>query len=222
MQEVSVVKELYIVKERAFLKGYFLFKRLFDVLISLTGIIILFPILFIVYFLIKIEDGGNVFFTQDRIGKNGELFKMYKFRSMVVDADKVLKEMLKDPELRREYQKNMKLENDPRITKVGKFIRKTSIDELPQLINVLKGEMSFIGNRPYLPREKAYIGNYYDDIVKTKPGITGYWQVAGRSNISFNERLKLESYYSNNFNLILDMKIFFLTFYVVFLSRGAE
>ena len=116
----------------------------------------------------------------------------------------------------------MKLKNDPRITNVGKFIRKTSIDELPQLINVLKGDMSLIGNRPYLPREKEDMSTFYNDIIKTKPGITGYWQVSGRSNVTFEERCKLESYYSNNFNFLLDLKIFFLTFYVVIFSKGAE
>ena len=105
----------------------------------------------------------------------------------------------------------MKLKNDPRITKIGKLLRKTSLDELPQLINVVKGEMSLIGNRPYLPREKEDMGKSYEEIIKTKPGITGYWQVKGRSNITFKERLKLESYYSNNANLLLDIKIFFLT-----------
>ena len=160
--------------------------------------------------------------TQERIGKNGETFKLYKFRSMVKNADQILMEMLKDPELEKEYKKNMKLHNDPRITKIGKFLRKTSIDELPQLINVLKGEMSLIGNRPYLPREKDDIGEYYQDIIKTKPGITGYWQVNGRSSLSFNDRCKLESHYSNNVTLALDLKIFFLTFYVVLTGKGAE
>jgi undecaprenyl-phosphate galactose phosphotransferase len=141
---------------------------------------------------------------------------------MVPNADEVLKELLKDPKIKKEYKKNMKLKNDPRITKIGKVIRKTSIDELPQLVNVLKGEMSLIGNRPYLPREIDDMGEYYDEIIKTKPGITGYWQVSGRSKISFEDRCKLESYYSNNLNLLLDIKIFFLTFYVVFKNEGAE
>ena len=140
-----------------------------------------------------------------------------------MNAEQVLEDLMaKDVDIRNEYLTNKKLENDPRITKMGKFIRKTSIDELPQLINVLKGDMSLIGNRPYLPREKDDMGIYYEDIVKTKPGITGYWQVNGRSNVTFKERCQMESYYSNNFSLLLDIKIFFLTFYVVLFGKGAE
>ena len=142
---------------------------------------------------------------------------------MVVDADEILKELIKnDKEAREEYKLNKKFKNDPRITKMGKILRKTSLDELPQLINVLKGDMSLIGNRPYLPREKEDMGNYFDEIVKTKPGITGYWQVNGRSNTTFEERLKLEEYYSSHANICLDIKILFKTVYVVLFHKGAE
>jgi len=167
-------------------------------------------------------DFTSIFYTQERIGKNGKSFKLYKFRSMVHNADEILEEMLKDPKINEEYKKNMKLPNDPRITKVGKLIRKTSIDELPQFINVLKGDMAVIGNRPYLPREKQDMGKYYKEIIVSRPGITGYWQTAGRNNISFRQRLKLESYYSSHMNLILDFKIFVMTFYVVLFGRGAH
>jgi len=201
---------------------YLIFKRTFDFIAALMALILLSPIFIIVAILIKREDKGHVFLAQERIGKNGENFKLYKFRSMVENADEILMELLKDPKIEKEYKKNMKLKNDPRITKIGKILRKTSLDELPQLINVLKGEMSLIGNRPYLPREKKDMDSYYEDIIKTKPGITGYWQVNGRSNLSFKERLKLESYYSNNATLSLDIKIFFLTFYVVITGKGAE
>ena len=201
---------------------YLIFKRTFDFIAALMALILLSPIFIIVAILIKREDKGHVFLAQERIGKNGENFKLYKFRSMVENADEILMELLKDPKIEKEYKKNMKLKNDPRITKIGKILRKTSLDELPQLINVLKGEMSLIGNRPYLPREKKDMGSYYEDIIKTKPGITGYWQVNGRSKLSFKERLKLESYYSNNATLSLDIKIFFLTFYVVLTGKGAE
>ena len=142
---------------------------------------------------------------------------------MVPNADEVLAKLLKeDKEAAKEYKINKKLENDPRITKMGKILRKTSIDELPQLINVLKGDMSLIGNRPYLPREKEDMGDYYNDILKTKPGLTGYWQVSGRSNTTFEERLKLEKYYSNHSSLKLDIKIFFKTFKVVLLHKGSK
>ena len=124
--------------------------------------------------------------------------------------------------MRKEYRKTKKLKNDPRITKVGKLIRKTSIDELPQLINIFIGNMSLIGNRPYLPREKEDMGLYFNSIVKTKPGLTGYWQVNGRSDTTFEKRLELESYYSNHCSLKLDIKIFFKTFKVVLFHGGAE
>lgn len=203
-------------------KIYLFIKRVFDILGSSLGLLLLSPLFIIVGTFIKLEDKGNVFLVQERIGKNGKIFKFYKFRSMVHNADDILMEMLKDPKIKKEYKKNMKLSNDPRITKIGNFIRKTSIDELPQLFNVLKGDMSLIGNRPYLPREIKEMGKYYEDIVLSKPGITGYWQVSGRSKISFKDRLKLEKFYSKNMSLLLDIKIFFLTFYVVFKGRGAE
>ena len=199
-------------------------KRLFDIVLSLIGCIFLLPIALIVkisYILNK--DYESIFFSQDRIGKNGKTFKFYKFRSMVVNADEVLKELLKnDKEARKEYKLNKKFKNDPRITKMGKILRITSLDELPQLINVLKGDMSLIGNRPYLPREKEDMGQYFDTIVKTKPGLTGYWQVNGRSNTTFEERLKLEEYYSNHASLKMDIKILFKTVYVVLFHKGAE
>lgn len=201
---------------------YLSIKRFFDIIISVTGLIVLSPIFLLIAILIKLEDQGKVFHIQERIGKNGKNFQLYKFRSMIHNADEVLNELLKDPEVAKEYKKHMKLIPDPRITKIGSFIRKTSLDELPQLLNVLKGNMSLIGNRPYLPREREDIGIYYSEIIKTKPGITGYWQTSGRSNLSFKERCKLESFYSNNMSFKMDLKIFFLTFYVVLFKKGAE
>ena len=203
---------------------YLVIKRTFDIICGLIGVLILIPISIIIKIIyICNKDFSPIFFTQNRIGKNGKEFKFYKYRSMVANADEILFRMLKeDKEIAKEYKKNKKLKNDPRITKVGKFLRKTSLDELPQLINVLKGDMSIIGNRPYLPREKEDMGEYYDDIVKTKPGITGYWQVSGRSDLSFKKRLELEQFYSNQISLKLDIKIFFKTFQVVFLKKGAK
>lgn len=201
---------------------YNFIKRVFDIVASLIFLLVLLPVVLIISILIKISDGGPIFFIQKRIGKNGDIFNMYKFRSMVMNADSVLEEMLKDEEVFKDYHKNKKLKNDPRVTKIGIIIRKLSLDELPQLLNVLKGNMSLIGNRPYLPREMKDMGEYYNDIIKTKPGITGYWQVSGRSNISFKKRLELEKFYSNNANLALDVKIFFLTIYVVLSGHGAE
>ena len=203
---------------------YLIIKRLFDIICGLIGLIVLIPVTLIVKIIyICNKDFAPIFFTQNRIGKNGKEFKFYKYRSMVSNADEVLFRILKeDKELAKEYKINKKLKNDPRITKVGAFLRKTSLDELPQLINVLKGDMSIIGNRPYLPREKEDMGEYYNDIVKTKPGITGYWQVSGRSNLSFQKRLELEQFYSNQTSLKLDIKIFFKTFAVVLLKKGAK
>ena len=142
---------------------------------------------------------------------------------MVPNADDVLFELLKkDKKLAKEYKINKKLKNDPRITKMGKHLRNSSLDELPQLINVLKGDMSLVGNRPYLPREQEDMGEYFDDIIKTKPGLTGYWQVSGRSDTSFDYRLKLEKYYSNNYSLLFDIKILLSTVRVVLLKKGAK
>ena len=203
---------------------YFGVKRLFDILIALIGCLFLLPIILIVkisYLLHK--DFDSIFFRQKRIGKNGKEFNLYKFRSMVPNADEVLKELLKNDEAaRKEYKVNKKLKNDPRVTSMGKILRVTSLDELPQFINIFKGEMSLIGNRPYLPREKEDMGLYYNDIIKTKPGLSGLWQVMGRSNTTFEERLKLEQYYSRNYGLKLDIKIFFKTFDVVLRHKGAK
>ena len=203
---------------------YFGVKRLFDILIALIGCLFLLPIILIVkisYLLHK--DFDSIFFRQKRIGKNGKEFNLYKFRSMVPNADEVLKELLKNDEAaRKEYKVNKKLKNDPRVTSMGKILRVTSLDELPQFINIFKGEMSLIGNRPYLPREKKDMGLYYNDIIKTKPGLSGLWQVMGRSNTTFEERLKLEQYYSNNFGFRIDIKIFFKTFGVVIKNKGAK
>lgn len=195
---------------------YLAIKRTFDIVISLISLILLSPILLIIAIAIRLEDGGNAILVQERIGLNGKLFKFYKFRSMIKDADKVLFELLENDEaLALEYKINKKLVNDPRITKIGKFIRKTSLDELPQLINILKGDMSFVGNRPYLPREINDMQPYYESIIKSKPGLTGLWQVSGRSNLTFKNRCKIEADYSEKMSLSLDIKIFFKTFAVV-------
>ena len=162
-------------------------------------------------------------FTQKRIGKDGKLFEIYKFRTMVPDADKKLFELLdKDEKAREEYKVNKKLKHDPRITKVGNFLRKTSIDELPQLINVLKGDMSLVGPRPYLPREKEDMGDYYNTIIESKPGITGLWQVSGRSNTTFEERLHFDEEYNEKKSFAYDMGLLVKTVGSVVKGDGAE
>ena len=203
---------------------YLFIKRCFDIIVSIIGCVFLIPIAILIKFIYILSgDFHSIIFIQDRIGKDGKHFKFYKFRSMVPNADEILWEYLKNNnEAAKEYKINKKLKYDPRITKVGRFIRKVSLDELPQMLNVLKGDMSIIGNRPYLPREKEDMHDYFDEIVKTKPGITGYWQVSGRSDVSFDTRLKLESYYSNNCSLRLDVIIFFKTFKVVLGGVGAK
>ncbi len=217
--EKSESLALFYVKEFTYLT----IKRIVDIIVGLIGLIILIPItIFIKIGTMLTGDFNSIFFSQARIGKNGKEFKFYKFRSMIPNADEALFKLLKeDKEAAKEYKENKKLKNDPRITKIGKFIRRFSIDELPQLINVLKGDMSLVGNRPYLPREKEDMGKYFDEIVKTKPGITGYWQVSGRADVSFANRLKLEKYYSNNRSLGLDIKIVFKTFGAIFGGHGA-
>ena len=204
---------------------YPIIKRTIDLIFSFFGIIfLLFPITIIVKIMYLISgDKESIFYAQYRIGKNGELFPFYKYRSMVPNAKEELEKLLNEnEELAKEYKINKKLKNDPRITKVGKILRKTSLDELPQLICILDGNMSIVGNRPYLPKEKEDMGNYYKDIVKTKPGLTGYWQVNGRSNTTFEERCKLESYYSKNASWKIDVKIFFKTFKVVLFGKDAK
>ena len=204
--------------------SYLITKRLFDIILSLFGILFLIPLSIIIkisYILNK--DYSSIFYTQTRIGKNGKEFKLYKFRSMIPNADEVLKKLMDtNTDIFNEYSKNKKLKDDPRVIKVGKFIRKTSLDEFPQFINVFKGDMSIVGNRPYLPREKEDMGNYYSDIVKTKCGIVSYWAVHGRSDVSFKRRLELEKYYSNHLSLKLDIEIFFRAFLVVLLKKGAK
>lgn len=204
-------------------KIYEISKRVIDVVGALAGIVVLVPLTIGVSIAKLItNDKGPIFYTQNRIGKDGKNFKMYKFRSMVVGADDILQEYLNsNKEANEEYRINKKLKNDPRVTKIGEFIRKTSIDEFPQFINVLKGEMSLVGPRPYLPREINDIGEYYPYITSVKPGITGLWQVSGRSEVSFKKRMDYDVQYYNSYSLKKDMKILFLTTKKILKKEGA-
>lgn len=203
---------------------YLFVKRFFDVIISIIGIIFTMPL----YLIIKIAyllDGDTfpVMLKQERIGKNGNPITIFKFRSMIPNAEKVLDELMeKDPKIKEEYLRDKKLENDPRITKIGKIIRKTSIDEFPQFINVFLGDMSIVGPRPYLYREKEDMGFYYRYVIKSKPGITGMWQVSGRNNVSFYNRLLLDKHYEQNKSISLDTKIFLKTFASVIKREGSK
>ena len=189
-------------------------KRTIDIIAGLVGTILLIPITILVWFvrIIKKENNGPLFFEQLRIGKDGKQFRMYKYRSMCMNADETLKKYLEENEAaRKEYKKYKKLKNDPRITKVGCFLRKTSLDEFPQFINVLKGDMSLVGPRPYLPREQNDMGEYYSSIIKVKPGITGPWQIRGRNKLDFEDRMKLDIEYVNNMSIKEDIKMVWRT-----------
>ena len=202
---------------------YSFLKRTVDITASAAALLLLSPVFLVTSLAIRKDSDGPAMFTQKRIGKDGKLFEIYKFRTMVPDADKKLFEMLeKDEKAREEYKLNKKLKHDPRITKVGNFLRKTSIDELPQLINVLKGDMSLVGPRPYLPREIKDMGEYYDTIIESKPGITGLWQVSGRSNTTFEQRLEFDKEYTENKGFLYDMGLLTKTVGVVVKKNGAE
>ena len=222
-QEISKLSPKIYSKVLSEGKIYGFAKRTVDIIGAIGGIVLLAPItlgIFIAKILYK--DKGSIIYTQNRIGKNGKIFKMYKFRSMIEGADEILDEYLaKNDEAREEYRINKKLKDDPRITKIGKFIRKTSIDEFPQFINVLKGEMSLVGPRPYLEREKEDIGRYYHYVTAVKPGITGLWQVSGRNGVSFKERLKLDKEYYEKRKIGMDIIILMKTFFKVFNKEGA-
>lgn len=198
-------------------------KRVFDILGGILGVFLLIPMtIYVKIQFLRNGDNNSIFFSQTRIGYKGKEFRMLKYRSMIPNAEEVLEQMMKDnPEIKDEYIKNKKLEHDPRVTEVGEQIRRTSIDELPQLINVLKGEMSLVGPRPYLPREKEDMGKYYKTIVSCKPGLTGMWQTHGRSEAPFSQRLRFDDYYYRNWSIWLDLTILTKTFKTVNSSTGA-
>lgn len=194
-------------------------KRMIDILGSLIGLIVLSPLFLIIAIAIKKEgENGPVFFTQTRIGKNGKKFKMYKFRSMCVDAEVKLVELLKYNEVKGAM---FKIKDDPRVTKIGKFIRKTSIDELPQLLNVLKGEMSLVGPRPPLEREVDKYSTYDKQRLLVKPGCTGIWQTSGRNDVDFDEMVKMDIRYIRNLSILEDIKIIFKTAWIMLRPNGA-
>jgi len=198
-------------------------KRLFDIVFSVFAIIITLPITIPIAIIIKLTDGGSIIYGHERVGKGGRKFKVLKFRSMYIDADKKLKEILKnDPKAKEEWEKTFKLKNDPRITPIGKFLRKTSLDELPQFINVLKGEMSVVGPRPVVEEElKKYYKDKAELYKSVKPGVTGYWQVEGRNDTDYEERIKMDEYYIKNRSFLMDLKIILKTIKVMITGKGA-
>lgn len=199
---------------------YLFLKRSLDILASLAGLIVLSPLFLIVALAIKIEDPkGSVFFSQQRCGKDNKLFPMYKFRSMVSNAEELLEELKEMNEMDGPV---FKIKEDPRITKVGKFIRKTSIDELPQLLNVLKGDMSLVGPRPAIPHEVAEYNEYQIQRLLVKPGITCIWQVSGRNTIGFDEWIEMDLEYIKTRSFLLDLKLIFKTVGVLFGDKNAS
>jgi Undecaprenyl-phosphate galactose phosphotransferase WbaP len=198
-------------------------KRTFDIIISGILIILLSPVWLVMFFAIRFTSKGEVIFKQRRIAKGGDFFFVWKYRSMYPDSGSMLEEYLdKNPEAKIEWEQYKKLKGfDPRVTPVGRIIRKWSIDELPQLFNVFKGEMSLVGPRPYLENELEDMGDYTDILFKARPGITGFWQVSGRNNLSFNDRVRLDAFYIKNWSLWLDISMVFKTIPVILRREGA-
>ena len=197
-------------------------KRAMDLMATALGGILVLPLLLVLCILVRFEGGGPIFYTDRRMGRNGETFPCLKFRTMVPDAEEVLRRILEtDPEARAEYARYHKLREDPRVTRVGKFLRKSSLDELPQLWNVLKGEMSLVGPRPYLPRESEDIGVTQSDILRVYPGMTGPWQVSGRSSTSFEERVRMDAHYVRDWSVWLDLVLLARTVKCLVSDRSA-
>ena len=204
--------------------NYIIFKRFIDFIFSIILIIVLIPLFLIIGLLIKLNSKGSVIYIQRRIGKNNTSFSCYKFRTMKTQSKYILKEILiQNPDLKNEFKKTRKLINDPRITHIGKFLRLTSLDELPQIFNVFKGDMSFIGPRPIVKSEIKKYGKNFKKAFSIKPGISGMWQVSGRNKLSYRQRVKLDVFYAKNINFLLDFKIFMKTLIVILLpfNRGA-
>lgn len=208
------------VKTKISKKVYIKIKRVIDVILASVALILLSPLFAIIVIAIKIDSKGPVFFAHKRIGKNGNIIKLYKFRSMVINAEELIKSFT--PEQMKEYKENYKLTNDPRITKVGKFLRKTSLDELPQLINIINGDLSIIGPRPVVADELEKYGVNKDKFLSVTPGLTGYWAANGRSNTTYEQRMKMELYYIDNLSLKMDIKVFFKTILSVVKKEGAR
>jgi exopolysaccharide production protein ExoY len=214
---------------------YEVVKRISDILLAAILVVVFFPVMLAVAVLIKLTSKGPILVEKEnlhmqRVGKNGKLFRLYKFRSMMVKADKLLKS---DPKYRAAYierktKGNYKIKNDPRVTRLGRFIRNYSIDETPQLLNVIRGEMSVVGPRPYLPDEleeqqRKYPGTekYVKEVHTVKPGITGYWQVSGRSEVNFDKRIEMDAYYARKRSMFLDLLILLKTPWAMITGKGA-
>lgn len=198
---------------------YEISKRAIDIIGAGSGLLLLSPVIAIVVCAVKFTSKGPIFFSQKRVGKNGKIFDMYKFRSMVVNAEELKEKLAHQNEMSGPM---FKMKDDPRVTKVGKFIRRTSLDELPQLWNVLKGDMSLVGPRPSLPKEVKQFEKWMFKRLTVKPGLTCYWQVSGRNNIDFEDWMKLDISYVEDRNLWIDIKLIFKTIFVLFGDKNAR
>lgn len=200
------------------LSTYLILKRLIDVICSLLGLIVLSPLLLVIMLIIK-KDGGPIFFKQVRVGYKGKKFNMYKFRSMVVNAEELKAKLMDQNEMTGPM---FKMKDDPRVTKIGKFIRRTSIDEIPQLINIIKGDMSLVGPRPSLPKEVEQFEPWMLERLDVKPGLTCFWQVSGRNDIDFQDWMKLDIKYVNERSILVDIKLILKTVLVLFGDKHAS
>ncbi len=203
---------------------YFLFKNLLDFIFAFIFLILGSPLFILISLLIKLSSRGPIFFKQKRIGKNRKTFKCLKFRTMFPESEDMLQNLLsRNKKLRIQYQKDFKLKNDPRITPIGKFLRKSSLDEIPQFINVLKGEMSIVGPRPIVKKEVLKYGKSFKKAFSLRPGITGLWQVSGRNNLSYKKRIELDLIYAKDVSLVMDLRIIIRTIGVILFpkDRGA-
>ena len=201
--------------------NYKIWKRILDFLFAFFLIILLIPLFIIIGILIKISSKGSIIYIQKRIGKHNTSFSCYKFRTMDPESKYLLKEILiKNPIYKKQFSETRKIINDPRITKIGKFLRFSSLDELPQIFNVFKGDMSFIGPRPIIKSEIKKYGKEFEKVFSIKPGISGLWQVSGRNNLSYDKRVELDVHYSENISFLLDIKIFVKTIIIILFPFG--
>ena len=218
MQNIKEIKLNSKISNKSFLV-YNFFKRSFDIISASIGILFLLPLFIVLAILVKLDSKGPIFFSHKRIGKNGKIIGIYKFRSMVPNSEEIFKNFTE--EQKKEFEKNFKLDDDPRITKIGGFLRKTSLDELPQLLNIIKGDMSVVGPRPIVRAEVEKYGVCADKLFSVKPGLTGFWQANGRSDTTYEERVQMDMYYIDNRSFLLDIRIILKTVISVIRKEGA-
>lgn len=199
---------------------YLFLKRILDVIFASIAIVILLPLFLIISVAVRIDSPGTILYKHERIGKGGKKIKVYKFRSMYQNSEELMDKLLKDSKIRKEWYSKFKLKDDTRVTRIGKFLRRTSLDELPQLFNILKGDMSIIGPRPIVSEELEKYGDFKEKLLSVKPGLTGWWTCNRREDMSYEERMSLELYYIDNLSFYLDIKCFFKTVNLLFKREG--